>query len=108
VTDAGVIVDPSDAHRISPLKPGDGVVFDAADWRSPEEPEEGGRLFQVAPRDGKLELRFGNGALQPARIRRGDLVWRHCQPHDQQYELCRRPCGGAAVCSRVVSWARTE
>ncbi len=40
---------PTDAHDIAPLKPGDGVVFDAADWRSPEEPEEGGRVYQVAP-----------------------------------------------------------
>jgi len=32
---------------IAPLKAGDGVVFDAADWRSPEEPEEGGRVYQV-------------------------------------------------------------
>jgi len=47
VSESGVIVEPSDAHGISPLKPGDGVVFDAADWRSPEEPEEGGRIFQV-------------------------------------------------------------
>ena len=31
----------------SPLKPGDGIVFDAAYWRSPEEPEEGGRVFEV-------------------------------------------------------------
>ena len=28
----------------APLKPGDGVVFDAADWRSPEEPEGRPRL----------------------------------------------------------------
>ena len=33
------------------------------DWRSPEEPEEGGRVFQVDAAGGKLELRFGNGAL---------------------------------------------
>ena len=49
--------------RIAPLKPGDGVVFDAADWRSPQEPEEGGRVFEVAVREGRLELRFGNGAI---------------------------------------------
>src|SRR5262249_39746243 len=34
----GIVIEPSDAHRIAPLKPGDGVVFDAAEWRSPEEP----------------------------------------------------------------------
>ncbi|MGA3095015.1 MAG: peptidase U32 family protein, partial [Bryobacteraceae bacterium] len=58
----GVRIEPADAHRLAPLKPGDGVVFDAAGWRSPEEPEEGGRVFHVAQREGMLEVRFGNGA----------------------------------------------
>ena len=76
----GVVVETGPAHRVSPLKPGDGVVFDAASWRSPEDPEEGGRVFQAAPRGGKLELRFGNGVLNPGRIRAGDLVWRTHDP----------------------------
>jgi U32 family peptidase len=76
----GVVVGTADAHRVSPLKPGDGIVFDAAAWRSPEEPEEGGRIFQVLPRGGALELRFGNGVLNPGRIRGGDLVWRTDDP----------------------------
>src|SRR5208283_258652 len=71
---------PAEAHKLSPLKPGDGVVFDAADWRSPEEPEEGGRVFEVVPRGGVLELRFANRALDRTRIRRGDLVWRTNDP----------------------------
>jgi len=75
-----VSVEPGEAHARAPLKPGDGVVFDAADWRSPQEPEEGGRLFQVARVGAELELRFGNGALDVARIRRGDLVWRTADP----------------------------
>jgi putative protease len=79
VTEHGVIVD-----RYSPLKPGDGVVFDAADWRSPQEPEEGGRVFEVL--DG--ELRFGNGVLNLKRIRRGDLVWR---THDPDLDKLARP-----------------
>ena len=33
-----------------PVKPGDGIVFDAADWRSPQEPEEGGRIYEVFAR----------------------------------------------------------
>jgi len=58
-------------------KPGDGIVFDAADWRSPQEPEEGGRVFQVFEREnGFVELRFANGALDTNRIRSGDWVWR--------------------------------
>ncbi len=80
VSREAVLISPAEAHRVSPLKPGDGVVFDAASWRSPEEPEEGGRIFQAAPRGGKLELRFGNGVLKPARIRAGDLVWRTHDP----------------------------
>ena len=65
----------------APLKPGDGVVFDAADWRSPEEPEEGGRVYHVTPqRSGALELTFGNGAINFARIRPGDLLWRSHDP----------------------------
>jgi putative protease len=29
------------------IKRGDGVVFDAANWRSPDEPEEGGNVYEV-------------------------------------------------------------
>ena len=77
----GVVMEPAAAHRLAPVKPGDGVVFDAADWRSPEEREEGGRVYQVeAAVDGRLDLRFGNGALDFARIRPGDLVWRTDDP----------------------------
>ncbi|HJZ96802.1 MAG TPA: U32 family peptidase, partial [Candidatus Solibacter sp.] len=83
VTDRGVEIEPSGAQRIAPLKPGDGVVFDAADWRSPEEPEEGGRIFEIAGN----ELRFGNGAVQGSRIRRGDLVWR---THDVDVDRAAR------------------
>ena len=94
VSEGAVIVEPAEANRIAPLKPGDGVVFDAADWRSPEEPEEGGRIFQAAPRDGMLELRFGNGALKPSRIRPGDLVWR---THDPDLDKVVRPFIDAAT-----------
>lgn len=88
VFEGAVEIEPSDAHQVSPLKPGDGVVFDSADWRSPEEPEEGGRIFEAAVRAGKLELRFGNGALDATRIRRGDLIWR---THDPSLDKSARP-----------------
>jgi putative protease len=90
VTDGGVLIEPSEAQRISPLKPGDGVVFDAADWRSPEEPEEGGRIFEIE----RGELRFGNGAIHGDRIRRGDLVWR---THDPDVDKAARVYTEAAV-----------
>lgn len=81
VSSTGVSMEPAGAHRHAPLKPGDGVVFDAADWRSPQEPEEGGNVFGVAEAPGGLlELRFGRGAVDGARIRPGDLVWRTNDP----------------------------
>ena len=79
----------TDAHEISPLKPGDGVVFDAADWRSPNEAEEGGHLFAVLPvPTGLHELEFANGALDFSRIRKGDLVWR---THDPELARAVKP-----------------
>ena len=89
-----VVLETSEAHALAPMKPGDGVVFDAAGWRSPEEPEEGGRVFQVMQVDGKLELRFGNGVLNRSRIRRGDLVWR---THDPSLDKVVRPFLEAAT-----------
>ena len=78
---AGVLIDPSPAHDISPLMPGDGVVFDSAGWRSPQEPEEGGPVYLVASAvNGQLRVEFGNGAIQFSRIRRGDLLWRTSDP----------------------------
>jgi putative protease len=77
----GVLIEPEQSTLVAPLKAGDGVVFDAADWRSPEQPEEGGRLYHVAAvRGGMIELRFGKGAVNPGRIRPGDLVWRTDDP----------------------------
>jgi putative protease len=76
-----VEIETGEAHEIAPLKAGDGVVFDAADWRSPGEPEEGGRVYEALPAlDGTLTLKFGNGAVQFDRIRVGDRVWRTADP----------------------------
>jgi len=85
----GVLIEPGNANALAPLKPGDGIVFDAAHWRSPQEPEEGGRIFQVLPGlDGSLELRFANRAVQFDRIRAGDLVWR---THDVEIDRAAKP-----------------
>jgi putative protease len=83
-----VVVETTGAHKIAPLKAGDGLVFDAADWRSPGEPEEGGRIYHVTPRNGCVELQFGNGEVRFDRIRPGDLVWR---THDPDLERVSRP-----------------
>ena len=76
-----VWVEPEAPHSIAPLKPGDGVVFDAAAWRDPGEEEEGGRIYAVSPAPGgRLALQFGRGALRYGRIRVGDLLWRTHDP----------------------------
>jgi putative protease len=102
ISETGVTIEPAEAHKLSPLKPGDGVVFDAADWRSPEEPEEGGRIFEVLPRGGAIELRFANRALDRARIRRGDLVWRTNDP-DLEKRIRALPAERVPVRVRVTA-----
>ena len=84
-----VIIKLEPAAQAMPLKAGDGVVFDAADWRSPQEDEEGGRLYHVTPaNDDQLALEFGNREIDFDRIRVGDLVWR---THDNDIDKAARP-----------------
>ena len=60
-----------------PIKRGDGVVFDAASWRSPDEPEEGGHIYEVTRiDDAHVKLEFGKGEINFSRIRVGDIIWR--------------------------------
>jgi putative protease len=72
----------------APLKPGDGVVFDAG---HPEAEEEGGRVYEVRRpksegRNGGLaELRFGWGDIEFNRLHIGDKLWKTSDP-----ELDRR------------------
>ncbi len=79
----GVILD-----LAAPVKPGDGVVFDAG---RPDEKEEGGRIYEVqAPRfkiPGRqpTELRFGYGDVDFLRVHIGDKIWKTNDP-----ELDRR------------------
>jgi putative protease len=85
-----------------PLKPGDGVVFDAG---KPEENEEGGRVYEVlspqpkvhspkskvqgskpeVPNSQLAELRFGDGDIDFSRVHVGDKLWKTSDP-----ELDRR------------------
>lgn len=61
-----------------PLKPGDGVGFDAG---RPDLPEEGGRIYGVrALRDGFVELTFGSGAVDFQRIEVGHRLWKTDDP----------------------------
>jgi U32 family peptidase len=75
-----VLIEPTDVQQQAPLKAGDGIVFDAADWRSPEVQEEGGHLYGVTARGTGLELRFGNRAIDFEQIQPGDWVWRTHDP----------------------------
>jgi len=69
----------------APLKPGDGVVFDAG---RPEDKEEGGRVYEIRTlksETGKAEIRFGHGDINLSRIHAGDRLWKTNDP-----ELDRR------------------
>jgi putative protease len=87
VSDGAVTIEPGETA----IKPGDGIVFDAADWRSPQEPEEGGRVFEAVERGGCVELRFANRAIDTSRIRRGDLVWRTHDPDVDKFVRAMEP-----------------
>ncbi len=89
-----VVIEPTDIQDTAPLKAGDGLVFDAADWRSPEIEEEGGRLYEVNPLGGQLELTFGNRSINFARIRPGDWVWRS---HDVNVDKAAKPFTDAST-----------
>ncbi|HEV2436510.1 MAG TPA: DUF3656 domain-containing protein [Verrucomicrobiae bacterium] len=70
-----------------PLKPGDGVVFDAG---KPEEKEEGGRVYEIINsklkiKNSECELRFGRGDIDFSRVHVGDKLWKTDDP-----ELNRR------------------
>jgi putative protease len=61
-----------------PLKPGDGVGFDAG---RPDLPEEGGRVYGVRSlRDGMVEVSFGGGAVDFRRIEPGHRLWKTDDP----------------------------
>jgi putative protease len=60
-----------------PLKPGDGVVFDEG---HPDRDEQGGRIYEVFPRPGGIEIAFGAGAVNLKSIAMGALVWKTDDP----------------------------
>lgn len=62
---------------LAPLKPGDGVVFDAG---TPEMKEQGGRVYQVESRGEDRVLRFGQGDVDFRRIQPGNRVWKTSDP----------------------------
>ena len=103
VGDRSIQIEPEAANEIAPLKAGDGVVFDAADWRSPTAEEEGGRVYHVwSIDDGHLELDFAYNAIDFERIRVGDLLWRTDDP-DLDQEVKRYTQAATPVYKRPVS-----
>jgi putative protease len=63
----------------APLKPGDGIVFDAG---HPDEDEQGGRVYAVeesAPPAGAA-LSFGRDDVDLSRVHPGDKVWKTSDP----------------------------
>ena len=60
-------------NLLAPLKPGDGIVFDAG---RPEEKEQGGRVYEVKD----TGLRFGHGDIDFSRVRVGDKLWKTDDP----------------------------
>ncbi|HSY74951.1 MAG TPA: U32 family peptidase, partial [Dongiaceae bacterium] len=74
----GVIV-----NLAAPVKPGDGIVFDAG---KPDEKEEGGRIYEIQeprfkiPGEKLTELRFGYGNIDFLRVHVGDKLWKTNDP----------------------------
>jgi U32 family peptidase len=89
------------------IKRGDGLGFDAATWRSPEEPEEGGSVYEVqAVSPDVVLLKFGRKTVNYTRIRVGDLVWRSFDPTLSRHPK-RLTAATAPVYTRPVSFAVT-
>jgi putative protease len=63
-------------NLIAPLKPGDGIVFDAG---NPAEKEEGGRVYEVQSRAESV-LKFGFGDINFKRVKVGDKIWKTDDP----------------------------
>ncbi|MDD5139109.1 MAG: DUF3656 domain-containing protein [Verrucomicrobiales bacterium] len=70
-------------HLQAPLKPGDGVVFDAG---RPDEKEEGGRIYGIknfqnkTTRTEESVLEFGYGNIDFNRVHVGDKLWKTNDP----------------------------
>ena len=64
-------------HLEAPLKPGDGVVFDAG---HPDQEEEGGRVYEVQTKGRETLLGFGHGDVDLKRVHVGDKIWKTSDP----------------------------
>jgi len=90
-----------------PLKPGDGVVFDAG---RPDEAEQGGRVYEVrdlrADQSGppEAELAFGRGDVDFSRVQVGDKLWKTSDP-ELERRLRQSFAGEAPRFARAIEMA---
>ncbi len=61
----------------APIKPGDGIVFEAPFSTGKE---QGGRVYQVEQQSQAARLTFGRGAIDGRQIRVGDRLWKTSDP----------------------------
>ncbi len=121
-SDRGVWVQLEDEFSpdgVGVLKPGDGLVFDAAAWRSPEGREEGGQVYEIFGADKRrlvrledsngqreVELRFANRQIDFRRVEVGDWVWRSRDPAlEREFRVYTE--AGDPVSHRAVAWQVT-
>jgi U32 family peptidase len=66
-------------HLEAPLKPGDGIVFDAG---RPDEDEQGGRVYGVEKtiKMGGTAISFGHDDVDLDRVKEGDKIWKTSDP----------------------------
>ena len=81
-----------------PLKPGDGVVFDAG---TPDQEEEGGFVYQVDQRGAETWLGFGQGDVNFRRIHIGDKLWKTSDP-ELDRRLRQSFAGGTSKFTRPI------
>lgn len=61
----------------APLKPGDGVVFDAG---RPDQDEEGGRVYTLTPHGTETAIFFGERSVDFSKVHAGDKLWKTSDP----------------------------
>jgi len=89
----------------APVKPGDGVVFDAG---RPQEDEQGGRIYQVgtpcqsASERPETPLSFGRNDLELRKIQPGDRVWKTSDP-ELERRIRKTFAQGAAPFQRPIA-----
>ena len=82
----------------APLKPGDGVVFDAG---RPDLDEEGGRVYGLERQGEETWLEFGREDIHFERLHTGDRVWKTSDP-DLERRLRLTYAGDQPHCQRPV------